>query len=343
LIHAVLFLRLNVINIKNPQIRSMAPDPVNRYVFTHKFSDFEDLAEGIRAWDLDFRQLDPGDSPAELTQIGYAGFQLAHACFNRRYDQRGSAPSGTRTFALLEKEVSGVMWCGRPVTDQTLLMFDPSGSFEAVSQPGFRVFTFALPAETLAETAQTLGVSGSKQLLTNSDHAINLTPSAACSLRQHMAQLKQLATLDPTILDNLQYINELECALPGKLIKAITLSNGTPKRPGMRARHLALKKAVDYINTSLGKVINVSDLCRITGVSERTLEYAFTEHYGISPKRFLMNTRLNAVHQTLARAIPGEVTVTDVANEFGYWHMGQFAADYRRLFGKLPSETLSKS
>jgi len=29
-----------------------------------------------------------------------------------------------------------------------------------------------------------------------------------------------------------------------------------------------------------------------------------------------------------------------VANAWGFWHMGQFARDYRRLFGELPSDTL---
>ncbi|MFV2073945.1 MAG: helix-turn-helix domain-containing protein, partial [Thermoanaerobaculales bacterium] len=35
--------------------------------------------------------------------------------------------------------------------------------------------------------------------------------------------------------------------------------------------------------------------------------------------------------------------VTDVANSWGFWHMGQFAADYRRQFGELPSETLRRA
>ena len=30
----------------------------------------------------------------------------------------------------------------------------------------------------------------------------------------------------------------------------------------------------------------------------------------------------------------------DSANNWGFWHMGQFAKDYRRLFGELPSKTL---
>lgn len=26
----------------------------------------------------------------------------------------------------------------------------------------------------------------------------------------------------------------------------------------------------------------------------------------------------------------------------GYWHMSQFASDYRRMFGELPSDTLKQ-
>lgn len=320
----------------------MPSDQILRYVATRRFSDFEELADNIHAWDLDFRQLDPGESPAEITQIGYAGIQLSYAWFNRHYDQRGGAPTGTRTFGLLEEGVNGVTWCNRKVTDQTLLMFDASGGFEAVSQPGFKVFTFAVPVETLTKSADALGIQAPEKVIRHSDDTQELTPSTARALRQHMSQLKSAATLDPAVLDQSEFIYELDCALPGRMMDAIAASKGIPQRPVLRTRHLALKKAIDFIKSSTENVITVNDLCRITGVSERTLQYVFKEYFGISPKRYLMNVRLNAVRKALSRARPGEITITDMAHRFGFWHMGQFAADYRLFFSELPSETLIK-
>ncbi len=52
-----------------------------------------------------------------------------------------------------------------------------------------------------------------------------------------------------------------------------------------------------------------------------------------------MNYKLNLVRNKLKS---GEISkVVDVAQEFGYWHTGQFASDYQRLFGEFPSETLA--
>jgi len=33
--------------------------------------------------------------------------------------------------------------------------------------------------------------------------------------------------------------------------------------------------------------------------------------------------------------------VKQVAYAHGFWHLGQFAHDYKRLFGESPSETLA--
>ena len=34
--------------------------------------------------------------------------------------------------------------------------------------------------------------------------------------------------------------------------------------------------------------------------------------------------------------------ISDIANHWGFWHMGQFAADYRAQFGELPSTTIKR-
>ena len=35
-------------------------------------------------------------------------------------------------------------------------------------------------------------------------------------------------------------------------------------------------------------------------------------------------------------------SIIELAGVNGFWHMGQFAADYRRIYGQLPSETLNR-
>lgn len=67
---------------------------------------------------------------------------------------------------------------------------------------------------------------------------------------------------------------------------------------------------------------------------------AFQDEFIISSKRYLQLFRLRQVRRSLLQGIDGKDRVVDIANSNGFWHMGQFAADYRAQFGELPSETL---
>jgi len=76
-------------------------------------------------------------------------------------------------------------------------------------------------------------------------------------------------------------------------------------------------------------------------VSERTLHYAFREVRGLTPMAYFKAVRLNAVRQELKTAAADWATVREIAQRWGFWHPGEFAAAYRRLFGELPSQTLN--
>jgi AraC family ethanolamine operon transcriptional activator len=42
----------------------------------------------------------------------------------------------------------------------------------------------------------------------------------------------------------------------------------------------------------------------------------------------------------LLRAAQTQSTVTEIANDFGFTHLGYFSQDYKAQFGELPSETM---
>ena len=78
-------------------------------------------------------------------------------------------------------------------------------------------------------------------------------------------------------------------------------------------------------------------------MSQRTLEYAFDERFGVTPKAFLLTYRLNMVRKELRSSDHSTTKVVDIANDYGFWHMGRFAANYYQLFQELPSDTLRHS
>jgi AraC family ethanolamine operon transcriptional activator len=109
------------------------------------------------------------------------------------------------------------------------------------------------------------------------------------------------------------------------------------------AERLRIVGAVEsYLESHVGETLRIDDLCSTVGTNLHTLERAFAEVQGISPKRFLTFRRLALARKDLLRAAPGSTSVTDVATHWGFFHLSRFAAEYKALFHESPSETLQR-
>jgi AraC family ethanolamine operon transcriptional activator len=86
--------------------------------------------------------------------------------------------------------------------------------------------------------------------------------------------------------------------------------------------------------------ISVAKLTMLADTSQSTLKRVFQQQLGLSPKAYIRARCLSSVRDQLSTS-PPDTLIADVANQWGFWHMGQFAADYRQMFGELPSETLT--
>jgi len=104
----------------------------------------------------------------------------------------------------------------------------------------------------------------------------------------------------------------------------------------------SLQHALGWLKLRLNEPIVLDDLAAAAGVRPRTLEAHFKLHLGTTPMGWVRRTRLARAHQQLL-ASRDDANVTEIANANGFTELGRFAAQYRRQFGELPSQTLKTS
>ena len=102
-----------------------------------------------------------------------------------------------------------------------------------------------------------------------------------------------------------------------------------------------VKRAIDYMESNLDAPMTLSDIVAVAGVPGRTLFKHFEDWRGVSPMRYLRNTRFQRAREALERA-GTEARVTEIAKSCGFNHMSRFSAEYRKRFGESPSETLGR-
>lgn len=110
-------------------------------------------------------------------------------------------------------------------------------------------------------------------------------------------------------------------------------------QPGRRA----VRRALDYIEGHLSEPVTMSDIAEHVGSSVRSIQQGFRDELGVTPMAYLRDRRLERAREELVDADPAEgVTVTGVAEHWGFNHLGSFAVLYRKRWGESPSETLRR-
>ena len=124
-----------------------------------------------------------------------------------------------------------------------------------------------------------------------------------------------------------------------ELLAAPHTAEPTPGRHVLPRRQI-IRMAMDFVEQHDLEWISMEQLATAAGVSERTLRDAFQHYFGVAPVQYLNMRTLHQIRRALKTADPSRATVSEIATQFGVWHFGRLAQDYRFLFGELPSQTL---
>jgi AraC family ethanolamine operon transcriptional activator len=286
----------------------------------------------VTGWDIDFRQLDTGSAEVSAQIRAGRHISIADLRFNRAYHQRGMPRKGKLAFGLPIANLKD--WYGQPFTAGQITNFNHAAGFDCVSRPDFGGITIDVNEQFLLRTAAEGQIRLSSETLNPESGATIGSPQLTAELHRKLRGLLQAGSA----FDEAQ---QWEIAI--ELLTAAGNPNRYRSIDNASARSKAIKLALAYIEDHKHDAITVQDICQHTGIAWRTLERGFKERFGIPPKAYLRQQRLSAVRAELLKANKGTGRISNSANAWGFWHMGQFARDYKKLFGELPSATLKNA
>ena len=306
------------------------------------FADFDQFTEAAAAWDIDFRQTGKGKLNASLMQLVSENWSVSKARFDQASYQSGVAVPSMRTFAFLGSSAPEVSWCNRSFVPGTLAVFASSGEFKSIAPPGFDVYTVSFSENQLELACERLGIAGMADKLPSIDAMFQRDPLQTEMMGQFLNRCLRQKFVLPNPANPIDTSNHVRDKICEKLV--LLLSGGTPIRrtPKQKAQLRAFSRALEVIDGNLSSNLSVPEIANSAGMSRRSLEYTFRDRMGVGPKAYVIAQRLIQVRRDI-KSTRGSITITDIANRWGFWHMGQFAKDYKLQFGELPSQTLAEA
>lgn len=316
---------------------------MNDYFYIKReFDDFAAFEDSMKLWNVQMNQLHCGKSNYNIKQLSLEKAKLNHLVLNGHKSTVGDPPQG-RTFAFWSGENSELIWRKKRIPQNSVMMY-PSGAEHDVMTKGknIHVHTITFP-ETVWSSFLTNREADNNHDQLSPQEIVSISKSDMLRLKQTFLSYFKTIEGMPELLDQDSFRRKVEEHMLLEVKRVFSLVRDNQFSQSFRKTTQRSWEKIEIImKKSVNSLLPVHELCSATGVSERSLRRLFHDRYGISPKNFLNRIRLNNVRRDLENVSSEKNKISDLANNHGFWHMGQFAADYRKLFGELPSETPQK-
>lgn len=315
---------------------------IQPFYSSQSFDDCEVYTETIKAWDLDFIQLGSGNFTATRCAFGDDELQVREVSYSRLLYQRGALPSKGFTFAVHHWHTAPTTWRGVDFSSGRMMVSHGNKEYESLSQPNCHPITVTISETLLAEVADAIGLPEPQKCIPENE-ILRCNSETISEIQQLvkglMTLVKHISSSNPVTF--IPYDKKRELA--SCLLKAVASSRNIElKKRQYHERKVTVDRLLEFIENDLTTPRSINELCGVAEVSERTLRNLFYEQFTLSPNQFQKRLRMKAVRSRLRTTCYSYGVIGDIANTCGFWHMGEFAKDYRAIFGELPSETIQR-
>lgn len=308
-----------------------------RQIVSH---DADEQAATLFGWKQTYDQLTPGQFVGSLTELNFAATHLFCETTSHKLHQLCEIPDGAWWFGIpVGRDAAGSIHA-TPISTE-VLAFRPGGcEFELLTPPDYSILGVVMNADALMRYAEQYCESTLRQI-----HTSNEIICIGAQRRHALSEMLQMILREGRSAADASggaARHNVETTIFATLVESGVLPTTRQK-----ARHISSARRVqiasdarDFALANRDRAVGILELCGVLHVSRRTLQYCFEYAYDTTPQNYLRALRLNGVRRELSARERGSTTIHQVASSWGFWHMSQFAQDYRTLFGVLPSDTL---
>ena len=227
----------------------------------------------------------------------------------------------------------GSRWCSIDLEPGAVLVYGPGAEHTANNLAGARVTFAFVDFEQLDKLAE--------------QHQAPITPpprgevhqlAKTTNTRATANALSELVHADERLPDQLGR----QCDDAARALALALTDQHTVKRIGggtaIDSRRL-VHACIDHAHATQ-RIPSMGELCLVAHVSERRLREAFVQEFSQPPSRFFRDWAMQQARQRLRAGEPSRISVSRIANDLGFFHLGRFAGHYRALFDETPVATL---
>jgi len=122
----------------------------------------------------------------------------------------------------------------------------------------------------------------------------------------------------------------IRTALDYLVIEATRLLEEERKGGSFISTHPAVMRAREILDHHPAEHWKLAELARLAGLSPSRLSECFMRDIGMSPHQYLLRTRIEMAKEALKQS---DVSVTDIALDFGFSSSQHFASAFKRITG----------
>jgi len=307
--------------------------PAGLIVETPKLN-IEEIVQHFLAWDLKSKQMGKGLFSANITAIHTPHIQFHDVNYSHGFLTQGTYPDDCVMIGYTETEGKAIFQ-NRLLQANELVISTCGGEIDYLSSTRNRVFTISVEKQLFKDAFFDFFAEPFESYQAKGRFFIK--PQKMSGFLERMAAwISFIKNSHALLLSEAKY-SMLELEILKDIFSDLSIEQRERKRSGFQ-----VEKARDILHASLDERFDPVTFTQELGISQRQLQRTFRETYGYTPKRYLLNLRINEVRQELLQADPETATISSIALKYYFFDLSHFTKAYKALFGELPSQTLQR-